>query len=271
MTDVSRLLESRRSRLGRWAGAAAIVCALHVGGVALALMNWPEEEAEDDAAGAMTVELAPLPAAVRIDSPEVAHGPEQQEAKLAPEATKEVVEEVEEDIPPVPPSPAPEPELTLPKPQPEEKETPEEEKPQEAVAEPERPQQDRETLATAPPRVQAQSAPASAPSLGQAATVARLQASWQKALMGELERNKRYPATASRQGVKGLAVVRFKVDRSGRVISAVITQSSGSSMLDEEALALLKRSSPLPTPPHQLTEPMLDNVLPIWFGMTPKQ
>jgi protein TonB len=248
MTDVSRLLESRRSRLGRWVGAAAIVCALHVGGVALALMHWPEEEAEDDAAGAMTVELAPLPAAVRIDSPEVAYGPEQEEAKLAPEASKEVVVEEEEHISPVPPSPAPEPEVALPKPQPEEKE-PEEEKAQEAVAEPERPQQDQETLAAAPPRVEAQPVPSSAPSQGLSPSLARAMASWQSALSRQLNRHKRIPKAALGQRGRWEAVVAFTVDRSGRVISAELKKSTGVPVLDEEALEWLQRASPFPPPP----------------------
>ena len=123
MTDMPRLLESRRSRLGRWAGAAAVVCALHVGGVALALMYWHEAEADDEAAGAMTVELAPLPAVVRVDSPVLPYGPDQQETRLTPQTSKQVVEKVEKDIPRVEPSPAPEPEVALPAPQPEEKET----------------------------------------------------------------------------------------------------------------------------------------------------
>ena len=71
-------------------------------------MSWQEEDL-DDAGGALTVEMAPLPAAVPVDSPDVAHGPEQQQAKLTHEAAKLVVEEVEKDIPRVHPSPAPSP------------------------------------------------------------------------------------------------------------------------------------------------------------------
>jgi protein TonB len=119
--------------------------------------------------------------------------------------------------------------------------------------------------------VDAQPAAASAPSPGESASLARLQASWQKALMDKLERNKRYPAAASRNGVKGVAFVRFKVDRSGHIVSAEIARSSGSSVLDEEALDLLRRASPLPAPPGQLTEPMLDNLLPVWFGRKPSR
>jgi protein TonB len=61
--------------------------------------------------------------------------------------------------------------------------------------------------------------------------------------------------------------VRFRVDRSGQVVSAEITESSGSPILDKEALALLKRASPFPAPPDQIADRFLETFLPIWFGM----
>ena len=267
MTDVSRRLESRRSRFGRWAGAATVVCALHVGGVALALMHWYEEVADDEAAGALTVELAPLPAAVRIVSPDIAHGPEQEEAKLTPEASKEVVQEAEKDIPPVAPSPAPELEVALPKPQPKEEEKPKQEEAQEAVAEPERPQQDRETLAAAPPRIDAQPAPASAPSPGQSAILAQVQTRYALTLNRHIERQRRYPNAARNRRVEGVAVVAFTIDREGQVIASRIAKSSGSPALDEEALAILKRASPLPVPPDQVPGATIDCDIPITFRL----
>src|SRR5512145_315329 len=144
MSDVPQLLESRRSRIGRWVGAALIVCAFHAGGFALALMR-QHEQSDDDAAGALTVEVAPLPAPRPVDTPDVAHGPEQQAVKLTPAASKPVVEKVQEDIPPVEPSPAPKPEVALPKPQPDAKERPKEEdakEAKEAAPEEAAPQQD---------------------------------------------------------------------------------------------------------------------------------
>jgi protein TonB len=48
-----------------------------------------------------------------------------------------------------------------------------------------------------------------------------------------------------------------------------VVKSSGSEVLDEEALALLKRASPLPAPPAAVADEMLDNFLPIYFGMKP--
>jgi protein TonB len=271
MTDVPRLLESRRLRLGRWAGAATVVCALHAGGVALALMSWQEEDL-DEAGGALTVEMAPLPAAVPVDSPDWAHGPEQEQAKLTHEAAKPVVEEVEKDIPRVDPSPAPEPEVALPKPQPEEEDKPkEQEEPKEAALQEPTPQQDADIpVETAPPRVEAQPSPGARIAPSQSASVGREQQRWMKGLVERLQRFKRYPDEANRRGIKGVAVVRFTVDRTGQVVSSEVLQSSGSPILDEEALALVKRASPFPLPPGTVTDEYLANDFPIWFGMKPR-
>jgi len=271
MTDVSRLLESRRLRLGRWIGAAAIVCALHAGGAALALMHWQEDEDPDDPGGALTVEMAPLPAAVPVDTPDVAHGPEQQQAKLTHEAAKPVIEEVEKDIPRVEPTPAPEPEVALPKPQPEEKKPEEKEEPK-AEAQQEQTQQEADIpVTTAPQRVEAQQpAPGSTTSPHQSASLARAQQRWERELVDKLQRFKLYPDAAARRGIKGVTLVRFTVNRTGQLIASEVLQSSGSPILDEEAVALLKRASPFPVPPDALPDALLVNDLPIWFGMKPR-
>jgi protein TonB len=270
MADASQLIESRRLRIGRWVGAALVVAGLHVGGAALAVMHWSEDEDDDAAAGALSVEMAPLPAAMPVKSEDAAVGPDADAAELTPEAAKKVVEEVQKDIPEVDPSPAPEPEVALPKPQPEQKEKPKQEEPQEALPETQKPPvTEAAPLTTRQQRIEAQPAPSSAPALGQSASPARLQASWQRGLIGKLNRFKRYPDAASRRGVKGVTVVRFRVDRSGQVIASEVVKSSGSEVLDQEALELLKRASPLPAPPDAIAEEMLDNILPIYFGMKP--
>ena len=60
-------------------------------------------------------------------------------------------------------------------------------------------------------------------------------------------------------------MVAFRLDSSGQVVASRVTKSSGSQALDDEALAVLKRASPLPAPPEQIAGPMLDLVLPIQF------
>jgi len=250
MTSVPALLESWRSRLGRWAGAALVVCGLHAGAAALAVMHWPAEEADDDIAGALTVEMAPLPAPAPVDSRDVAHGPLQQEAKLAPEASKEVVEKLEKDIPPVDPSPAPDPEVAPPKPQPDMKEQPKEEEAREAVPDKEVPRQDTEApLTTAPARVEAEPAPSSAPAEGDKAALARAKATWQGEVMRQINRYKRVPEAARVRRGQWEVVVAFTLDRAGQILGTEIVRSSGVPALDEEAQLLIRRVR-FPPPPE---------------------
>jgi protein TonB len=66
-------------------------------------------------------------------------------------------------------------------------------------------------------------------------------------VFGQLQRFKRYPAAA--HGASGTVVVRFVLNRAGDVISSAVTQSSGNAVLDDEALAILRRASPFPAFP----------------------
>ena len=72
---------------------------------------------------------------------------------------------------------------------------------------------------------------------------------WQNALATHLARFKRYPNAARSRGEQGTATVAFTIDRDGRLLSSRIVQSSGSSLLDEETLAMLSRAQPMPKPP----------------------
>jgi protein TonB len=265
--DAIQLPESRLSRISRWAGAAVVAFGLHAGAAA-ALMHWQTRDDSDDATGALTLDLAPMSAAQLVDSPKVALGPERWLAELAPEASKKVMEKVEKDIPLIEPSPAPEPEAFLPKQQPDKKEQPKEEA-KEAVRDKQKPQDEADPITSAPPRIEAQPSQTPASGQGMSASMARAHASWAKAMSAKLERLKRYPPAAERRGVKGVVVVKYRVDRSGQVVSTEVDKSSGSLLLDEEALELLERASPLPAPPVGIADEMLDNFLPIYFGMKP--
>ncbi|SME97404.1 protein TonB [Tistlia consotensis] len=63
-----------------------------------------------------------------------------------------------------------------------------------------------------------------------------------------LERHRRYPKRARLLRQEGVAVVRFRIDRRGRLLDSRLQSSSGHELLDAEALDLLKRSAPLPAP-----------------------
>jgi periplasmic protein TonB len=73
---------------------------------------------------------------------------------------------------------------------------------------------------------------------------------WQNRLSAHIERFKRrYPDKAHND--LGSAKVSFTIDHEGRLLSSRIVQSSGSAILDDEALEILARAQPLPRPPDQ--------------------
>jgi len=84
-------------------------------------------------------------------------------------------------------------------------------------------------------------------------------------LLAQLQRNTRYPPQAGH--ARGVATVTFKIDRSGHVLSSRVVQSSGSAVLDEEALATIKRAEPLPLPPADIPDAQLATInVPIRYG-----
>jgi periplasmic protein TonB len=94
-------------------------------------------------------------------------------------------------------------------------------------------------------------------------------ASWQQAVVGRIARFQRYPAQA--KGATGVANLSFSIDRQGHVLNSQIIKSSGSSVLDAEAVSLITRAAPLPPPPAAIPDTDLTFVLPIRFGGSSKQ
>jgi protein TonB len=90
---------------------------------------------------------------------------------------------------------------------------------------------------------------AAAPSASASLAPSVAAASWKGELLAHLNRYKRYPTGATGAGTASVA---FAIDRSGAVISARLIASCGDAALDEEAVALLRRASPVPPPPPGL-------------------
>jgi protein TonB len=60
--------------------------------------------------------------------------------------------------------------------------------------------------------------------------------------------------------------VAFTIDRSGRVLSARLIRSSGSSALDQEAVSLARRASPVPPPPPNIGRASITLTVPVRFS-----
>jgi TonB family protein len=88
---------------------------------------------------------------------------------------------------------------------------------------------------------------------------------WQQALVTRLARFQRYPAHA--KGATGVVNLSFSIDRQGHVLNGRVIKSSGSAVLDTEALSLLTRAAPLPPPPAAAPDNDLTFILPIRFAL----
>ncbi|WP_168356018.1 energy transducer TonB family protein [Sphingomonas gei] len=90
------------------------------------------------------------------------------------------------------------------------------------------------------------------------------QDSWEGRVLARLERFKRFPPAALSRRDQGVATIRFRLDRQGHVSTSSIARSSGSRILDAEALATLARADPLPAiPPNRPDQ--IELLVPIEF------
>lgn len=245
----------------RWTLAVSLVVVAHGGAAWLALRWMPAQASPDGPPPAVMIELAPLAVAPEAVQQDVAPAPQITEAKpdsvpdvpeKPPEDPADKPEPVAEEVPkPVeepPPVPTPQPQVEVPK-------LPEEPKADAVLAPPPpKPKKDERSKAakrtaspqTSAPTVQAQRVNrVAAPTASTAQVPSASSANWRSSLMAHLNRHKQFPAGGS----QGVAAVAFTIDRSGRVLSARLAQSSGDSVLDREAVALVRRASPVPAPP----------------------
>jgi periplasmic protein TonB len=247
-----------RPEFVRWGLCAAVVIAAH-GLVALALAAQSDEAELAAGAPVVTIELAPQAMAPPAPPRDLAPGPlmetESQE-QVTEEAQQKHEEPERERV--VEETPTPDPEVSMAQANPKPEENPVEDK---SVAQP----VEAAPMPTAPQAAPAPAQSVAAPAVGQ--TVARPTraaiASWERLLVAQLERHKRYPSQA--RGKVGEAQLEFTIDRAGNVLTSRVVHSSGSEALDAAALALVKSAAPLPIPPAGLPEDLLSVILPIRY------
>jgi periplasmic protein TonB len=271
------------------------VIAVH-GGVVWGALNWKRAEAAPGGLPpAVMIELTPLAIAPMATPDEAAPGPQMTEAhsEAMPDAPPEkTVEDAKPDTPPppvtseeraradLPPVAAPEPAVEAPElprqeradatlapapaaPPLAQKKPPSPKKREVERLKLARPDKQQVRRTTAPPTSDAQRAnTAAAPSAAPSSAISISPASWKSELMAHLSRYKHYPQGAS----VGTASVAFGVNRSGDVLFARLIGSSGDSALDEEAVALVRRASPVPAPPSGFGGGSITLTVPIRFN-----
>jgi protein TonB len=80
-----------------------------------------------------------------------------------------------------------------------------------------------------------------------------------------LERHKRYPGEARSRRTQGTAMVWFVMDRQGRVHGSKLHKTSGYPVLDDAALKMVQRASPLPAMPPEMPDQQVELVVPVEF------
>jgi periplasmic protein TonB len=136
---------------------------------------------------------------------------------------------------------------------------------------PRRPERERPSPAFSPPTPSAASLPQTAfapkPSPAPArAPSAEISPSYRALLSEWIESHKRYPESTREPNEEGSAVLRFVVERSGRVTEFAIIKSSGYPDLDA-SLDTMMRGATLPPFPAEMEQPSIEVVVPITFSL----
>jgi protein TonB len=238
----------------RWTSSAAIVLVAHAL-FAVAVLARPDQAEPEAGSPVVMVDLAPVasapsktpsdqPPAPQIQAESEARVRQDQESKEKPpeEQTEEMATRHSE--------------VTLPQ------KTPDPPKEQEKA----RQEAQDATHAAAPQGADVMAALPASPSAGvKQETPSIAVATWERALKIRLDSKKSYPPGA--RGAKGSAEVMFRIDRNGHVVDSRIVRSSGSAILDQDALATLKRADPFPVPPDGVTDDDLAITAPIRYKL----
>jgi periplasmic protein TonB len=243
-----------------WLLAALGAVAIHAGCIALAYDYLRSDDTSDEL-GAPAIEIGVELEAPHHDPGNLPPGPDADAATPSPAVMEQKTVVEESDLPKATPTETDDPDRVV---APEETKKAEDDAPKtptiQAASDP-----SVAAEATAMPSPQsAREAPRStAPDPGTAESLRRVRATWQKELAVHLEKYKRYPSNRPAQSVE--IVLRIVLDRSGHVVSAEIKKSSGDPAFDDAALAMMRRSDPVPAPPPLVADEGLVFIMPVLF------
>jgi TonB family protein len=251
-------------RLWILAGVGAL--ALHVGCAGLVIAHLQTDD-PDDALGATAIEIGLEMMAPRVEATDLPPGPESDASVASPALAEQqaVVEDTE--LPKAVPTETEDPDrvVTINEPK-----KPEKDEPEMAAVQTSASTESVAAEATATPSSEAipQGPRSVAPALGTGESARLQRVTWQKQLVAHLDKHKRYPA--QRQQKTAEILIGFILDRTGHVLSTSIVKGSGDTAFDEAALAMIRRSDPVPQPPPLVADEGLNFTLPVIFRVKGK-
>lgn len=226
-----------------WTFGAVCAVALHVGLVAFAVAKFSEDDL-DDVTGESAMEIGLQLTQPDTDPQDLPPGQLSEASTAAPDVAAQETEAKQDDLPKAVPT--------------------ETENPDQVVALKEQPKEDKPE----PDKVKAVASQASVASEATAPQQAakrnkdRMRSTWQKELVAHLDRHKKYPGERAQSAA---VIVGLVLDRSGHVVSSSIVKSSGDKAFDDAAIAMLRRSDPVPAPPPLVADDGLSFTLPVNF------
>jgi protein TonB len=247
---VSGLEVDQKPSARLWYFAAIGAVLIHLGGAALAITHLSGDES-DEGLGANAIEIGLEMASPQLEQTDLPPGPDTEASVASPalaeqkakvektELPKDIPTETEEPDRVVTPSDSQKPKDEEPKPETVQTTASTESVAAEATA--------RQSLENAPPKEAMV-----APNLGIGKDAQRLSAAWKRQISAYFELHKRYPK--DRDGKNAAATVSFVLNRLGHVLSVEVAQSSGDPAFDAAAIAMVRRSDPVPKPPAQVTD-----------------
>src|SRR5262249_30607792 len=105
---------------------------------------------------------------------------------------------------------------------------------------------------------------AKAPNIGIGKDKGKLTADWGKQISAYFELHKRYPKV--KKNKTATVKVSLMLNRLGKVLEVGVLESSGDTAFDEAAIAMIRRSDPVPRPPAELTDDTFSYTLNVTFN-----
>lgn len=243
-----------------WIAAALGAAALHAGGIALALSSMQPDSSTDLGAPAIAIGVELL--SPRLDRNDLPVGPDTQASAAAPAVVEQKAVVEQRALPRAMPTETDDPDRVV---APNRAKKPTQEDPKIAAVQAASSAESVAAEETAIPTVTAAvAAPHStAPALGTGESAQRERQTWQRELAVHFNKYKRYPV--DRAMAHAEVVVRFVLDRMGRVLSTQIVKGSGDASFDAAALSMLQRANPVPPPPPLVADEGLAFTLPVIF------
>jgi periplasmic protein TonB len=244
-----------------WILAAVGALALHIGGAALAIAHLRTDDV-DEPLGAPAIEIGLEMMSPHLEPTDLPPGPDADASVASPALAEQKAEVKETELPKDVPTETEDPDRAV---TPDDQKKPKEDDAKLAAVQTSASTESVAAEATATPSSEAiQQGPSSvAPAQGTGESARRMRATWQKELIAHLDKHKRYPASRSQKSAE--IVVSFALDRMGHVLSTSIVKGSGDAAFDEAALAMVRKSDPVPQPPPIVADEGLSFTLPVIF------